>query len=263
MKSAVYHQASQSAIDRCDTAALKRSVWPMTQFVSRPPPLPPVTPSRLESMNPLGDHRVHGGHQVLVVVAGVVKLDDVAEVLAVGRAAARVHVRDDVAASRLREELVRERVAVGGMRAAVNLENQRVLLRRIESGRRDVPAVHRLAVERFHDERLWRRQVERSEQRVVHRGDALRPAVESEEASTTNRSPMLVGVAMSATRPRASALALKAWTSWSPFVIVVSVPSETRTRMMLARPRAAEIVTSAALSGVHAGREGAPPRGAR
>src|ERR1039458_8465381 len=43
VKSAVYQKSVQSAMSRCDTAALKRCVWPITQFVSSPPPLPPVT----------------------------------------------------------------------------------------------------------------------------------------------------------------------------------------------------------------------------
>ena len=49
VKSAVYHQDAQSAIERCETAAAKRSVWVMIQLVRTPPPLPPVTPSRFGS----------------------------------------------------------------------------------------------------------------------------------------------------------------------------------------------------------------------
>ena len=45
VKSAVYQKFDQSAMSRCATAAAKRSVCPTTQFVSSPPPLPPVTPS--------------------------------------------------------------------------------------------------------------------------------------------------------------------------------------------------------------------------
>jgi hypothetical protein len=36
-------------MERCETAAAKRSVWVMAQLVSTPPPLPPVMPSRLGS----------------------------------------------------------------------------------------------------------------------------------------------------------------------------------------------------------------------
>ena len=36
--------SAQLAMSRCATAAANRSVWPTTQLVSNPPPLPPVTP---------------------------------------------------------------------------------------------------------------------------------------------------------------------------------------------------------------------------
>src|ERR1039457_6249680 len=52
VKSAVYQKSRQSAMDRCETAALKRVVWPMVQLVSTPPPLPPVTPSLAWSTQP-------------------------------------------------------------------------------------------------------------------------------------------------------------------------------------------------------------------
>jgi hypothetical protein len=52
VKSAVYHQRAQSEIERCDTAAAKRSVCVIVQLVSTPPPLPPVTPERFESTTP-------------------------------------------------------------------------------------------------------------------------------------------------------------------------------------------------------------------
>ena len=61
-------------------------------------------------------------------------LDDVAEVLAVQRAAARVREQHDVALRRHPLELVRVDIAVGRVRTAVNLENQRVLLRASKSG---------------------------------------------------------------------------------------------------------------------------------
>ena len=52
VKSAEYHHAAQSAIDRCETAALNRVVRVSAQLVSRPPPLPPVTPIRVVSTYP-------------------------------------------------------------------------------------------------------------------------------------------------------------------------------------------------------------------
>ena len=82
----------------------------------------------------LFQHLVHARHQILVVVAGIVELDDVPEILAVVRAAARVRVQDDVALGGHPLELVRERVAVGGMGTAVNLQDERVLLLRSKPG---------------------------------------------------------------------------------------------------------------------------------
>ena len=49
-KSAVNQNPYQSAMSRCDTAAAKRVVCVTVQFVSSPPPLPPVTPSFVRSM---------------------------------------------------------------------------------------------------------------------------------------------------------------------------------------------------------------------
>jgi hypothetical protein len=80
VKSAVYQKPAQSAIERCETAAAKRSVCVIVQLVSTPPPLPPVTPSFVGRVAALDHHR-RRRHQVLVVVAGVAVLDDVAEVL--------------------------------------------------------------------------------------------------------------------------------------------------------------------------------------
>ena len=42
----------QLAMSRCATAAANRVVCPTTQFVSKPPPLPPVTPSLFSSTYP-------------------------------------------------------------------------------------------------------------------------------------------------------------------------------------------------------------------
>src|SRR6202167_6186593 len=52
VKSAVYQKSRQSAMDRCETAVLKRVVCPTVQLVSTPPPLPPVTPSLSGSTQP-------------------------------------------------------------------------------------------------------------------------------------------------------------------------------------------------------------------
>lgn len=92
-------------------------------------------------------HVVHGRHQVVEVVAGVRVLNAIRERLSVGRAAARVHVDDDVSRGRQHAELVEERVAVRRVRSAVNLEHERILLRRIEARRLHDPSLHAAAVE--------------------------------------------------------------------------------------------------------------------
>lgn len=51
-KSAVYQKPDQSAMERCEAAALKRWSWVTIQLVSTPPPLPPVTASLLGSAQP-------------------------------------------------------------------------------------------------------------------------------------------------------------------------------------------------------------------
>lgn len=48
-KSALYIMLAHSLTQRCVTAAAKRGVRVMIQFVRSPPPLPPVMPSRAGS----------------------------------------------------------------------------------------------------------------------------------------------------------------------------------------------------------------------
>ena len=111
-----------------------------------------------------------------MVVAGIAVLDAVAELLPVGRAAAGVGIYDHVAFGRHPQELVRERRAIRGVRAAVDLENRGVLFGRIEAGRLENPALNPRAVERTRPEHLGRGQVERRPQRVVRARDDLKPA---------------------------------------------------------------------------------------
>ena len=61
-------------------------------------------------------------------------VDQVAERLAVARAAARVGVQDDVAGGGVELDLGREAGAVVGERAAVDLEDQRILCVRSKPG---------------------------------------------------------------------------------------------------------------------------------
>src|ERR1700682_2522429 len=76
---------------------------------------------------PALENFIDAQHQVLVVVARIVELDDVAEVLPVRRAAARVRVENDITLRRHPQEFVREGGAVGSVRSAMNLKYERIL----------------------------------------------------------------------------------------------------------------------------------------
>ena len=89
----------------------------------------------------LRDHRIDAGHQVVVVIARIGVVDQVAEGFAVAGAAARVGVQHDVARRREQLQLGGVVRAVGGERPAVDLEDQRIFLRLVEIGRRDHPAL--------------------------------------------------------------------------------------------------------------------------
>ena len=73
-------------------------------------------------------------------------VDEVAELLAVARAAARIDVEHHVARCRIKLNLRGEAVAVVGKRSAVNLQDERVLLGRIEARRLDDPPLNLAAI---------------------------------------------------------------------------------------------------------------------
>ncbi len=116
------------------------------------------------------DHRVHPGHEVVVVGSRIVVVDAARERVAVAGRAARVGVQHHVA---VRREVLEPDV-VHRERAAVDLEDQRIALRRIERRRLDDPALYpRPAARRVPHlfdpgQPLVRQHV------VVHRGDARR-----------------------------------------------------------------------------------------
>ena len=168
----MYQKSAQSAMERCDTAALKRVVWPITQLVSNPPPLPPVTPS-LSGIHPAArDQVVHARHQILVVVARIMILDDVAEILAVGGAAARIRIQHHVALGRHPLDFVIEGVAVGCVRAAVNVEDHRILLAFLKIRRTLHPGLDALAVEALVPDHYRLGEIQLGEQFVVDVGQA-------------------------------------------------------------------------------------------
>jgi hypothetical protein len=89
----------------------------------------------------LRDHRVHPGVQVVKVVARVRMVDQVPELLAVARAAARIGVQHHEAGRGHQLLLLVEPVAVVRERAPVDLEDQGILPARVEARGLDDPAM--------------------------------------------------------------------------------------------------------------------------
>src|SRR5260370_41377490 len=103
------------------------------------------------------------------IVAGILGVDEVAELLAVAGGAARIGVEHDEAAGGLDLHLMLEADAVHGVRAAVNFENKWILFRRIKVRRLDDPALDILAVAGIEAEFLDRADLDLRRQAVVRR----------------------------------------------------------------------------------------------
>src|SRR5207253_3838704 len=72
------------------------------------------------------NHFIDAAHEVLIIIAGIMILNDVSELLAVGDAAARVRIKHDVAFGRHPLKFVLENPAVSRMRTAVDVQNKRI-----------------------------------------------------------------------------------------------------------------------------------------
>src|SRR6516164_7272570 len=103
---------------------------------------------------------VDASHQVAIVVARIVILNDITELLAIAGRAAWVDVKDDVAFGGHPLKFMIKDPAIGGMWAAVDVENERVLLLRVEVGRLLNPPLNALAVETAEIDFLWRGQIQ-------------------------------------------------------------------------------------------------------
>ena len=171
MKSAVYHHDAQLEMSRCDTAAAKRLVCVTVQSVSTPPPLPPVTPSFFRVDIAALENFIDADHQVAIVVARIVILNDIAEFLTIAGRAPRVEVEHHVAFGSHPLKFMIEDPAVSGMRAAVNVEDERVLLLRIEVGRFLDPTLNGLAIEAVVIDFLRRGQIQLRPEYLVKVGD--------------------------------------------------------------------------------------------
>ena len=95
-------------------------------------------------------------------------LNDVAEFLAVGRAAARIRIKDDVSFRGHPLKLVIEDEAVRGVRPAVNVENERIFFRCVEDRRLLHPCLDFFAVEALIRNLFRLGQVELREKFVVY-----------------------------------------------------------------------------------------------
>ncbi len=135
------------------------------------------------------DHLVHPRQEIESVVPRVAVLDDVAELLPVGRAAARVRVQHDVATGGHHLELVEEIPAVGGVRPAVNVEDERIFLRGVEIGGLQPPRLDFAAVEAGVLDRLGLAERQRREQLLVDVGQPgeLAVPIDQEEIAETRR----------------------------------------------------------------------------
>ena len=111
---------------------------------------------------------IHAGHQVLEIVARIFVLNDVPESLAVARAPARIRIEHDVTLRGHPLELVLEDVAVGGVRAAVDVEDERIFFRRVEIGRLLHPRLDAFPIEALVPDLFRLGQVELLEELLVY-----------------------------------------------------------------------------------------------
>src|SRR5215467_9105623 len=103
---------------------------------------------------------VHADEQVAVVVAGIVILNDVAEVLAIAGRSSRVEVEDNVPLRRHPLKFMIKDPAVGRVGSPVNIKNEGVFLVRIEIRRLLNPSLNALAIEALVIDLFWRGEVE-------------------------------------------------------------------------------------------------------
>ena len=103
----------------------------------------------------------------LIIVAGIMVLDHVAEFLAVARAAARIRIKHDVTLRRHPLELVAKNKSVSGVRAAVDIQDERIFFRLVESRRLLQPGLDAFAIEALVADLFRLGQIELPEQFVV------------------------------------------------------------------------------------------------
>ena len=193
VKSAVYHQFSQLAMSRCATAAAKRLVCPTTQFGQQSAAASAGHAEFFIVDVAAFDYLIHAGHQIFVIVARIMILNDVAKILAVGRAPARIWIKHHVAFGRHPLKFVIENVTVSRVRPTMNVQNQWILFVRIEIGRLLQPRLDMFAVKAIVRNLFRLGEIQLGEQLVIDVRQLLggAPGV---ARSRTNRSLMRVGV---------------------------------------------------------------------
>ena len=130
------------------------------------------------------DQFVDARHEVFEVVTRIGVLNDIAELLAVAGAPARIGIKHDVAFGGHPLEFMVEGVAICGMRAAMDIENQRIFLAGREVGRTLHPSLDAAAIEALVPNHFRLGEIEFFEQLVVDVGEPVnmaRGAVEQEQ----------------------------------------------------------------------------------
>ena len=120
---------------------------------------------------------VDSGHQITIIVPGIVILNDVAEILSVTGGASRIGVKNYIALGGHPLKLVVKDPAVRSVGTSVNIEDQRILLMGIEVRRLLDPALDALAIEAGVIDLLGRSQIELRRQLLIEICDARLCAV--------------------------------------------------------------------------------------
>src|SRR5207253_954355 len=92
------------------------------------------------------DEFVDANHQVFIVIAGIVILNDVSKALTIGRTAARIWIKHDITLRRHPLKFMIEHPSVSRVRPAVYVEDERILFMSIKIGWLLNPRVNFLAV---------------------------------------------------------------------------------------------------------------------
>ena len=77
---------------------------------------------------------VHASHQIFEIVPGIMVLDDVSKRFVVGSASARIGIENHVSLGCHPLHFVKKYVAIGLVRASVNVKDERIFLVRVEVG---------------------------------------------------------------------------------------------------------------------------------